>query len=148
MERPSWDRYFMDIAKYVSTRSTCLRRQVGAVIVRDKRILTTGYNGVPKGIEHCNIKGCIRSTLNIPSGERVELCRGTHAEQNAILQAALHGIILKGATIYTTTRPCVLCAKMLINCEIERVVFVGDFPDDLALELFREANITIDKLEI
>ena len=141
MVRPSWERYFMEIAELVSSRSTCLRRQVGAVLVRDKHIIATGYNGAPRGISHCMEVGCLREKLGIPSGERHEMCRGTHAEQNAIIQAALHGVSTDGATLYCTHQPCILCAKMLINAGVERVVFQGEYPDGLALELMNEAKI-------
>ncbi len=133
----------MEIAELVSNRSTCLRRQVGAVLVRDKHIIATGYNGAPRGISHCGEVGCLREQLGIPSGERHEMCRGTHAEQNAIIQAALHGVSTDGATLYCTHQPCILCAKMLINAGVEKVVFQGDYPDGLALELMNEAEIEI-----
>ncbi|NLL42488.1 MAG: cytidine deaminase [Firmicutes bacterium] len=141
MTRPSWERYFMEIAELVSSRSTCLRRQVGAVLVRDKHIIATGYNGAPRGVAHCMEVGCLREKLGIPSGERHEMCRGTHAEQNAIIQAALHGVSTAGATLYCTHQPCILCAKMLINAGVEKVVFQGDYPDGLAVELINEANL-------
>jgi dCMP deaminase len=139
--RPDWEEYFMQIAVKVATRSTCLRRKTGAVIVRDKRILATGYNGAPSGIRHCDEVGCLREHLNIPSGERHELCRGLHAEQNAILQAALHGVSLKDSEIYTTHEPCVLCSKMIINVGIKRVYFMEPYPDELARDLLKEAGI-------
>ena len=141
MTRPSWERYFMEIAELVSSRSTCLRRQVGAVLVRDKHIIATGYNGAPRAITHCMEAGCLREKLGIPSGERHEMCRGTHAEQNAIIQAALHGVSTAGSTLYCTHQPCILCAKMLINAGVERVVFQGNYPDGLAVELMNEAGI-------
>ncbi|WP_290902673.1 dCMP deaminase family protein, partial [Ferroglobus sp.] len=119
--RPSLDEYFMEIAKVVAKRSTCLRQNVGAVIVKDKRILSTGYNGAPMGLPHCLDIGCLREELNVPSGERHELCRAVHAEQNAIIQAAVHGVSIKGATLYTTHQPCIMCAKMIINAGIVRV---------------------------
>ncbi len=131
----------MEIAALVSSRSTCLRRQVGAVLVRDKHIIATGYNGAPRGVSHCMEVGCLREKLGIPSGERHEMCRGTHAEQNAIIQAALHGVSTDGATLYCTHQPCILCAKMLINAGVEKVVFQGKYPDGLALELMNEASI-------
>ncbi len=133
----------MEIAALVSSRSTCLRRQVGAVLVRDKHIIATGYNGAPRGVSHCMEVGCLREKLGIPSGERHEMCRGTHAEQNAIIQAALHGVSTDGATLYCTHQPCILCAKMLINAGVEKVVFQGKYPDGLALELMNEASIEI-----
>ncbi|HBG02839.1 MAG TPA: cytidine deaminase [Firmicutes bacterium] len=141
MIRPSWERYFMEIAELVSSRSTCLRRQVGAVLVRDKHIIATGYNGAPRGVSHCLEVGCLREKLGIPSGERHEMCRGTHAEQNAIIQAALHGVSTDGATLYCTHQPCILCGKMLINAGVKKVIFRGDYPDGLALELMHEAGI-------
>jgi len=141
--RPSWDEYFMEITEVVATRSTCVRRRVGAIIVKDKRILATGYNGAPSGLSHCGESGCIREKLNIPSGERHELCRGLHAEQNAIIQCAVHGINMQGATLYSTTQPCVLCSKMLINAGIKRIVFHGAYPDELSLKLLEEAGIEL-----
>ena len=140
-DRPDWDTYFMSIAHLVSTRSTCLRRQVGAVMVRDKQILTTGYNGVPRGITHCTPENCLRSVKDIPSGQQQELCRGLHAEQNAIIQAALHGVSTKDATLYCTHKPCILCAKMLINAGVVRIVYQDFYPDPLANEMLEEAGI-------
>lgn len=143
-ERPSWDEYFLGICDFVARRSTCLRRQVGAILVREKRILTTGYNGAPRGLRHCGeLGGCQRQRMGVPSGQRHELCRALHAEQNAIIQAALHGVPVTGATMYITTQPCVLCAKMLINAGIERVVYRGEYPDALAMEMLREAGIEV-----
>jgi dCMP deaminase len=141
--RPSWDEYFMEIVHVVKKRSTCLRRQVGALIVKDKRILTTGYNGAPTGLKHCNEIGCLRDKLKVPSGQRHELCRGLHAEQNAIVHAANSGVSLDGATIYVTDYPCVLCAKMIINAGIKRIVFDGDYPDGLSSELLKDAGIEV-----
>ena len=141
--RPSWDDYFMEIADVVATRSTCVRRRVGAILVKDKRILATGYNGVPAGIKHCGEAGCLREKLEIPSGERHELCRGLHAEQNAIIQCAVHGVNLQGAVLYSTTQPCVLCSKMLINAGIKTIVFRGAYPDELSLSLLEEAGIEL-----
>ncbi len=142
-ERPSWDAYFMHIATVVSHRSTCMRRQVGAVLVLDKRILATGYNGAPSGLSHCAEVGCLREENDVPSGERHELCRGLHGEENAMLQAARYGIQIEGATIYSTHVPCVMCTKMIINCGIERVVAQTPYPDDLASELLGEAEIEL-----
>lgn len=144
--RPTWDEYFMEIANLVKTRSTCLRRQVGAVIVKDKKILSTGYNGAPRGCAHCIDIGCLREKLGIPSGERHELCRALHAEQNAIAQAAEHGTSVKDATIYVTAQPCSLCAKILINAGITDIIYQGDYPDTLSLELLKEAHIKISSL--
>ena len=144
MSRPSWDEYFMKITRTVTERSTCLRRQVGAVLVRDKRILATGYNGAPRGLKHCSEVGCLREREGVPSGERHELCRGLHAEQNALLQAASHGIRIEGGTLYSTTYPCSLCAKMLINGGIVRVVTSEDYPDPMAKEMLQAANVKVD----
>jgi len=143
MTRLSWDEYFMAITRTVAERSTCLRRRVGAVVILDKRILTTGYNGAPTGLGHCLDIGCLREQQGVPSGERHELCRGLHAEQNAIIQAALSGVSIKGGTLYTTHFPCVLCAKMLINAGIKRVVFADGYPDLLSRELLAEAGMII-----
>lgn len=143
MTRPTWDEYFMDIANLVKTRSTCCRRQVGAVVVKDKRILSTGYNGSPIGCNHCTDIGCLRQELGIPSGERHELCRAVHAEQNAISQAARHGISVEGASIYVTHQPCSMCAKVLINAGVKRIIYQGEYPDKLSLELLREAGIEL-----
>ncbi len=138
--RPSWESYFMEIARVVATRSTCLRRSVGAVLVKNRQILATGYNGVPRGLAHCDERGCLRDQLGIPSGERHELCRGLHAEQNGIIQAAYHGIAIAGAELYCTNQPCVVCAKMLVNAGIQAVYFAGPYPDGLAMEVFAEAG--------
>jgi dCMP deaminase len=147
MKRISWDEYFMEIARLVAKRSTCLRRKVGAVIVRDKHILATGYNGAPSGLPHCIDVGCLREKENIPSGERHELCRGLHAEQNAIIQAANHGASLRGSTLYTTTYPCIICTKMIINAGIKRVVYLEGYGDDLARGMIDEASIEISQME-
>jgi len=142
--RPDWNQYFMDIAELVKTRSTCLRRQVGAVIVKDKRILTTGYNGAPSGMRHClELGGCLREQMKVPSGERHELCRALHAEQNAIIQAAYHGISIQGGTMYVTLQPCSLCAKMAVNAGIEKIVFKGSYPDELSMAILEEAGIEL-----
>ena len=141
--RPSWDEYFLSIADLVSKRSTCLRRKVGTVLVKDKCILATGYNGAPSRVAHCSEAGCIREKLNIPSGERHELCRGLHGEQNAFLQAALHGTSLEGATLYCTTQPCIICAKMVINAGIREIVIRGDYPDPMARQILGEAKVKI-----
>ncbi len=145
--RPSWDEYFMEMAEVVKTRATCLRRQVGAVVVKDKRILASGYNGAPSGIKHCEETGCLRSQMNIPSGERHELCRGIHAEQNAIIQAAYHGVKIQGATLYVTLQPCILCTKIIINAGIDKLVFRGTYPDEFAEEMLREAGIKLVKFD-
>lgn len=142
--RPSWDEYFMEITEVVAKRSTCLRRQVGAILVKDKRILSTGYNGAPTKLGHCGELGCLREELKVPSGQRHELCRAIHAEQNAIIQAATHGIQIRGATLYSTVFPCVLCSKMLINAGIEKIIYQGDYPDELAKTLLNEAEVEIE----
>ena len=142
-ERPSWDEYFMEIAHLVKKRATCLRRQVGAVIVKDKNILATGYNGAPSGIEHCLTRGCLREQMHIPSGERHEICRGLHAEQNAIIQAAKHGTDISGAVLYCTNQPCGICAKMLINAGIRRIIFEEGYPDQLAADMIKESGIDV-----
>ena len=147
MDRPSNDEYFMEMAMLVSTRSTCIRRKVGAVIVKDKRVLSTGYNGSPKGTRHCEDLGCIREQLHVPSGTRHELCRGVHAEQNAIIQAAAMGHAIEGATLYCTTQPCSVCTKMIINAGIRRVVVKEAYPDELAQRMLKESGITVDRLK-
>lgn len=141
--RPSWDSYFMQMAQVVASRSTCLRRQVGAVIVKDKQILSTGYNGSPSGLKHCAEVGCLRQQLGIPSGERHEICRAVHAEQNAMVQAAKHGVAINGADIYTIVQPCVLCTKLIINAGIKRVVYRQPYPDQLALQMANEACLEL-----
>lgn len=143
MKRPSWDEYFLKIADLVSERSTCLRRKVGAAIVKDKRILTTGYNGAPSGIVHCEEVGCLREKLHVPSGERHELCRGLHAEQNAIIQAAHYGIKIDGTFLYVTNQPCIICAKMIINAGIRKVIVRKGYPDKMAREFLDQAGIEI-----
>ena len=146
MQRPSWDQYFMDITRLVATRSSCLRRQVGALLVKDRNILATGYNGVPSGISHCEAAGCLRERLRVPSGERHELCRGLHAEQNAIIQAAFHGIRIQGATLYCTNLPCVICTKMLINAGIREILYEGGYGDELSREMLAEAKIRLKQV--
>jgi dCMP deaminase len=147
VSRLSADEYFLKIASVVAERSTCLRHHMGAVAVKDKHILTTGYNGAAAGLKDCLELGCLRNANNIPSGTRTEICRAIHAEQNVIIQAALHGISLEGCTIYCTHTPCVLCAKMMINARVKRVVIFTKYADDSFKELFREAGITVDILE-
>ena len=146
-QRPTWDEYFMEMAELARKRSTCLRRGVGAVIVKDNRVIATGYNGVPKGIRHCEETGCLRQQLNVPSGKMHELCRGLHAEQNAIIQAACMGSSIEGGTLYCTTQPCVICTKMIINAGIKRVVIKESYPDALAQEMAAEAGLVIDVME-
>jgi dCMP deaminase len=141
MSRPSWDEYFMTIAEQVAGRSTCLRRQTGAVLVKDKQILSTGYNGVPSGLRHCEEVGCIREERAVPSGSHHELCRGIHAEQNAVIQAAKHGTAIEGATVYCTHQPCSLCAKILLNAGIVDIVYREPYPDPLSAELLSEAGV-------
>ena len=144
--RPSWDEYFMQIADVAATRSTCLRRHVGAVLVHDRHILATGYNGVPAGIEHCLTRGCLREELGIPSGQQHELCRGLHAEQNALIQASRHGGIAgDGAPLYCTAHPCVQCTKMLINAGVKRIVYRDSYPDELSSALLAEAGIANER---
>ena len=146
--RPSWEDYFMQIAQVVGTRSSCLRRHVGALLVKNRQILATGYNGVPRGLAHCDERGCLRAQLGVPSGERHELCRGLHAEQNAIIQAAYHGVSIKGAELYCTHQPCAVCAKMLVNADVVTVYYAGDYPDELAMEVFHEAGTRLIRKEI
>lgn len=145
--RPSWDAYFMDITFLVAKRSTCLRRAVGSLVVKDKRILSTGYNGAPTGIRHCNEIGCLRKTLNVASGEKHELCRGIHAEQNAIIQAAYHGVSIKGATLFCTNLPCSICAKMIINAGIIEICYHSGYADAISKEMLNEASVDLKKFD-
>ncbi|MBR6673953.1 MAG: cytidine/deoxycytidylate deaminase family protein [Mailhella sp.] len=142
-KRASWPRYFMDIAHLVAQRSTCLRRKVGAIAVLDRRILATGYNGAPSGVPHCLEVGCLRQQMGIPSGQRHEICRGIHAEQNVIIQAAVHGISLRGAEIFCTTQPCIICAKMLINCGVKKIWIAEGYPDELSEKMLEEAGVEV-----
>lgn len=135
----------MDITHLVAKRSTCLRRQVGAVLVKDKKILATGYNGAPSGLEHCLDVGCLREQLGIPSGERHELCRGLHAEQNAIIQAAYHGVQIREATLYCTNHPCIICSKMIINAGIQRIIYEDGYADVLAQQMLKESRVKVEK---
>ncbi|MCX5865745.1 MAG: cytidine/deoxycytidylate deaminase family protein [Desulfurivibrionaceae bacterium] len=144
--RPSWDEYFMGITEMVAQRSTCLRRKVGAILVRDKRIIATGYNGAPAKVSHCLDIGCLREQQGIPSGERHELCRGLHAEQNSIIQAALHGFSIEGATLYCTNMPCSICSKMLINARIEKIYYKEGYADNLSSLLLAEAKVPVVQL--
>ena len=146
MSRPHSDEYFLKVAAVVAERSTCRRHNVGAVAVKDKHILSTGYNGAPSGLQDCLVLGCLRDELHIPSGTRHEICRAVHAEQNVIIQAALHGVSLEGATVYATHTPCVLCAKMLTNARIKRYVSFGQYADNSFQEMFREAAIAFEQL--
>ncbi len=141
--RPDWDSYFMEMATVAKKRSTCLRRQVGAVLVKNHQILTSGYNGAPAGLSHCDETGCLRQEMKIPSGERHEICRGLHAEQNAIIQAAQYGVSVRASTMYITHHPCMICAKMIINAGINAVVFSGDYPDELSKKMLEDAGIEI-----
>ncbi len=145
--RPDWGPYFMEIARIVSMRSTCLRRNVGAVIVKNKRILASGYNGAPSGLRHCAEVTCLREKMNVASGERHELCRGLHAEQNAIIQAAYHGVSINGAELYCTHLPCSICIKMLINAGIGEIYYEEGYPDDLSLDMIGESKIKLTKLD-
>jgi len=144
-KRPEWDDYFMELAKLVATRSTCLRREVGAVLVKDKRILATGYNGAPRGMNHCLEIGCLRDQLGIPSGTRAELCRAVHAEQNAIIQCAIYGVSSEGSTIFVTHQPCTICTKILINAGVKRIVYENPYPDEFAQQLLKEAGVKVEQ---
>jgi dCMP deaminase len=144
--RPSWHEYFMGITNLVASRSTCIRRKVGAVLVKEKRILCSGYNGAPANVPHCRETGCLREQLNVPSGEKHELCRGVHAEQNAIIQAAFHGISVNGSVLYCTNQPCSICAKMIINAGIKTVYFKEGYDDPLSLEMFDQAKVDLVQL--
>jgi dCMP deaminase len=148
MSRPSWPEYFMSITNLVAKRSTCLRRHVGAVLVKDKRILATGYNGAPAGLSHCETVGCLRANSSIPSGERHELCRGLHAEQNVIIQAAYHGIPIKESILYCTNKPCVICTKMIINAGIRKVYFGEGYDDSLSDQMLAEAGLEVVRLSL
>jgi dCMP deaminase len=143
MKRPDNDTYFMKMAELVATRSTCLRRQVGAVVVKEKRVLTTGYNGAPKGLKHCEEVGCVREQNQVESGTRHELCRGVHAEQNAVIQAAYFGASIKDATMYTTNFPCVMCAKILVNAGVREVVYKDEYVDDLSKDILNESRVVV-----
>ena len=144
LARPGVDEYFLKVASVVAERSTCRRHHVGAVAVKNKHILSTGYNGAPSGLKDCLELGCLRDELNIPSGTRHEICRGIHAEQNVIIQASLHGVSLEGSTVYATHTPCNLCAKMLANAKIKRFVSFGRYDDNAFVDLFKEAGIEVD----
>ncbi|NLU49075.1 MAG: cytidine deaminase [Syntrophomonadaceae bacterium] len=142
-QRPSWDEYFLELAEMVAKRSTCVRRHVGAVLVKEERIIATGYNGAPQGLTHCLDAGCLREEKGIPSGYRYELCRGVHAEQNAVINAARYGVSTLDSVLYCTNQPCVLCARMLINAGVKKIVHRGDFQDDLAVQFLREAGVEL-----
>jgi len=143
--RKSWDEYFMSIAELVAQRSTCTRRNVGCVFAKDRRVLATGYNGAPRGVRHCGEIGCLRGHMGIASGERHELCRGVHAEQNAIIQAATFGVNIEGSTVYTTHQPCFICTKMLINAKVMMIVYKEPYPDELAIGMLKESGIRFVK---
>jgi dCMP deaminase len=143
LPRPTWDEYFLQVAELVAKRSTCLRRRVGAVIVKDRRILATGYNGAPSGLTHCIDIGCLREKLKIPSGERHELCRALHAEQNVILQAVVHHIDISNSSLYATNQPCIICAKMLINAGVRKIIVSGGYPDKMAERFLKEAKVKV-----
>jgi dCMP deaminase len=145
--RPQWHEYFMGITELVATRATCIRRKVGAVLVKDKRILCTGYNGAPAGISHCRETGCLRKQLDVPSGEKHELCRGVHAEQNAIIQAAYHGVSVRGSILYCTNLPCSICTKMVINAGIEKVYYRNGYDDPMAFEMFYQAGVALVEMK-
>ena len=147
-QRPDWEVYFLKIAQLASTRSTCIRRHVGAVLVKEKKILATGYNGVPSGISHCADVGCLRDEEQIPSGQRHELCRGLHAEQNAILQAAYHGVSIQGSVLFCTNFPCVICSKMLINAGIRQIFYLEGYPDSLSETMLNEAGMDLSRIEM
>ena len=145
--RPSWETYFMNITNLVAERSTCTRRAVGAVLVKDKRILSTGYNGAPTGLKHCLEVGCLREQMGVESGKMHELCRGIHAEQNAIIQAAYHGVSVNGAAIFCTNQPCSICARMIINAGIQKIYYQSGYSDSLAMELLGEAEIEVKQID-
>lgn len=146
--RPRWEEYFMEMAFTVSTRSTCRRRSVGAVLVKNRRILTTGYNGAPTGLQHCESTGCLREEMDIISGEQHELCRGIHAEQNAIIQAAIYGISIKGTSLFCTIYPCSICSKMLVNASIVKIYYAGKYTDNLSEAILRESKTQLIYLEM
>jgi dCMP deaminase len=148
LDRKSKDVYFSEIADLVSSRSTCLRDQVGAVVVKESQILSTGYNGAPKGLPHCSEVGCLREQMGVKSGERHELCRGLHAEQNAIIQAAYHGVSVRGAKMYCTTKPCSICTKMIINAGIVEIIYIDEYEDALASQLLKESDLLVRQVVI
>jgi dCMP deaminase len=148
LTRPAWPEYFMAITELVAKRSTCMRRHVGAILVKDKRILASGYNGAPSGLRHCEEAGCLRADSEIPSGQRHELCRGLHAEQNLIIQAAYHGISINGSVLYCTNKPCVICTKMIINAGISKIYYADGYDDPLSDQMLAEANLEIERLTI
>ena len=141
LNRPDWDEYFMEMAELAARRSTCLRRKVGAVLVKNKKVLATGYNGAPKDITHCEVTGCLREKMGVPSGERHEICRGVHAEQNLVAQAAFHGVKTEGSTVYCTHQPCIICTKILINAGIKKIYFKNAYADEFSAKLLKESDI-------
>ncbi|MCC3145724.1 cytidine/deoxycytidylate deaminase family protein [Halanaerobium sp. Z-7514] len=147
LERPNWNEYFMEMAELVAKRATCLRRRVGAVLVKDRKVLATGYNGAPKAISHCEETGCLRTELEIPSGERHEICRGVHAEQNLVAQAAFHGVKTEGSTVYCTNQPCVICTKILINAGIKKIYYKNSYADKFAEKLLNESQVEFIKFD-
>ena len=148
MSRPSWDQYFMRMAVLASSRSTCLRRHIGAVVVKDRMVLSTGYNDTPRGLPNCGDGGCARCASDVPSGQALDTCLCLHAEQNGIIQAAYHGVAIAGAAVYITNQPCLTCAKMIVNVGIRRIVFGGDYPDPLAAEMLTNAGVTVERVSI
>jgi dCMP deaminase len=146
-KRPEWDTYFFEFATLANSRSTCLRRKVGAVIVKDKMVVATGYNGAPRGVPHCSETGCLREQLKVPSGQRHEICRGMHAEQNAIVQAARCGVNISGAELYCSTKPCAICTKMIINAGISKVYYIEEYSDELAEQLAHQSSVEFVKIE-
>jgi len=148
LSRPTWPEYFMAITRLVSKRSTCLRRHVGSILVKDKRILASGYNGAPSGLKHCEEVGCVRENSSVPSGERHELCRGLHAEQNVIIQAAHYGISINGSILYCTNKPCVICTKMIINAGIMKIYYGDGYDDTLSDQMFAEAGLELERLSL
>lgn len=146
MQRPDWNEYFMRMAELAAERSTCLRRQVGAILVKEKQILATGYNGAPRGVNHCDKTGCLRQEQNVPSGERHEICRGVHAEQNLVAQAAFHGVKTEGSTVYCTNQPCVICTKLLINAGVEKIYYQEGYDDPFTQKLLNNSGVVMNKL--
>ena len=147
MDRPDWNQYFMEMAELAAKRSTCLRRKVGAVLVKDKRILSTGYNGAPKNLPHCEETGCLREQKDVPSGQRHEICRGVHAEQNLIAQSAVHGVKTEGATVYCTNQPCSICTKLLINAGIKKIFYKNSYDDEFTKKLLDQSDIEYKVIE-
>lgn len=145
MNRPDWDEYFMEMAELAATRASCLRRKVGAVLVKNRKVLATGYNGAPKDIAHCEVTGCLREKMEVPSGQRHEICRGVHAEQNLVAQAAFHGVKTEGAAVYCTHQPCIICTKIMINAGVKKIYFKNAYADEFAEKLLKESKIELIK---